>query len=468
MPNQSSLRHVQKQEQKISTSMIHGLNMLTVPSAAMYDYLVELAIGNPMLEIPDAAPQGAYESLGGGTKELFHLDRGRDPGYYDRAMTRPDPNEDEETLDPYYSAGEVFSDDTLAGSLELQLSMCRLGALEEAVGREILGNLDESGYFAGDLNTICLLYCCDISVGERVLKTIQGFTPRGIAARDVYEALSLQVDDDFEYAVLARRIINENLAAVSEKAAAACAKKYKVSEKIIREVFDYIKMLEPRPGNCCGGKFNISYITPDIVVREEQGALSVYVSGDNINPLRVNEDYLELIKAPELTSEDRQYLRSSLNAARALIHSVDIRRQTLHRLALALVSVQGDFFRFGEDALKPLSMQQLADAMGVNVSTVSRAAQDKYVSCAWGTYPIKYFFARNLRSTDSGVKSSVGAKQLIEQLIEQEDSQSPLTDEQLEQKLRKAGYVIARRTVTKYRQAAGIPGCIDRRRVRRA
>lgn len=461
----SSMEHRQKQKQKqsINTLVIQGVNMLALPSTAMYDYLVELSIGNPMLEIPEPPRGEVYENVQS-ANELLYIAPGKEPGNYYNDSCAPYTNGDNgQSADPYYAAGEGFLLDGLDGILELQLSMCRLSPLQERIGRDIIGNLDKNGYFAGDLQTICLFYECSQEVGEQMLTTIQSFYPRGIAARNIYEALCLQVEESYPYAKLAKRIITEDLAEIPKGAAGVCAKKYKVSPSCIEEVFEYIKKLEPRPANCDERRFDVSYISPDIVVNNIGGELNVYVSGDGTNPLRLNEEYLDLTKRHDLSSEDELYLRTCLNSARALIHSVDIRRQTIHRAALTIATIQGDFFRYGPSHLRALSMQQMAEAMDVNVSTVSRVVQDKYISCAWGLYPFKYFFARTIGGDYENSAPSTVAKSMIEDIINSEDPLSPITDEQICQRLKQAGFCLSRRTVSKYRQAAGIPGCSSRK-----
>ena len=458
---------LQKQEQRISTSIIQGLNMLSLPAQAMYSYLVELSMENPMLEIPEAPALDGYDDLLGqeapelSEPDLPQIDAGRDSAYYDGLPAEQGFARDEE-FDPYYSRGVAFEADALVGSLKLQLSLCRLSPVEQAIGLEIIGNLDESGYFAGNLETICLLYCQSPEVGRKVLSIIQGFQPRGIAAADVYEALSLQVDDSFPYAGLAKKIIRENLRAVCDSSPAECARAYGVSEECICRVFDYIRSLEPRPGNCDERPLQINYILPDILVKKAGEELQVYLSHDSDNPLTINEYYLQLLDRPELSAEERLYLRQQLNAARSLIHSVDVRCQTIHRAALALVSLQRDFFRFGPKYIRPLTMQQMAAEMGVNVSTVSRVVQDKYVSTPYGMFPMKYFFVRALKGAEEEV-SVAAAKQRIEELIAAEDPAKPLTDDEISSILNEEGCRLSRRTVSKYRQAAGIPGCVKRR-----
>ena len=456
----SAYEQVQRQEQRITSSLIQGLKMLSLPAQGMYDYLVELSMGNPMLEIPEPPTYSAFDTLS--AAGVTAMERGYDPAYYgaESGVAAAEP----EDFDPYYSRGVAFEADGLVGSLKLQLAVCRLSPVENAIGLDIIGNLDDSGYFVGDLETICLLYCQPIEVGRRVLETVQGFQPRGIAARNVYEALCLQVEDSFPEAELARRIIREDLRAVCDGATAERARHYGVTAEQLTRAFDYIRTLEPRPGNCDERPLQIQYTQPDIEVRRRGTELLVTVAGENDNPLQLSDYYLDLLHRPELSSEDRQYLRGCLNNARALIHSVDIRRQTMHRAALSLVSLQGDFFRHGPDALRPLTMQQLADEMGVNVSTVCRVVQDKYIATPYGIYPMKYFFARALRGENDQLLTAEAARRQIEKLIEGEQPDAPFTDDEICARLGTMGYRLSRRTVSKYRQAAGIPSFVKRKR----
>ena len=451
-----------KQEQRITASLIQGLNMLSLPTQALYQYLVELAMSNPFLEIPDPPDlYGQETQILGNAPGRTRIDRGYDTRYYG-----PEQGvlADDEIQDPFYSYGVSFEGNELLGSLKLQLSMCNLPPAEHAVGLEILGNLDDRGFFVGDLNTICLLYYVSQDTGERILKTIQSFSPKGIAARNVYEALFLQVEDSFSEAELSRKIILEDLQAVCDGAVKQCSKKYKTSPERIEKAFDYIRTLDPRPGNCDTSPCQVQYIQPDIIVRRQGEELQIYIAGETDAPLRLDNYYLSLIKEPGLSAEERLYLRTCLNNARSLIHSVDIRRQTIHRMALSLISMQGDFFRYGPKALHPLTMQQLADEMGMNVSTVSRVVQDKYIATPYGIFPLKYFFIRALHGTDDSFVSANRAKQRIQELIERESPAEPLTDDAICKILEQENICISRRTVSKYRQAAGIPGYVKRKR----
>ena len=290
----SGYEQVQRQEQRITSSLIQGLKMLSLPVQGMYDYLVELSMANPMLEIPEPLGQGSFETVS--QAGLTAMERGYDPGYYgpESGVAAAEP----EDFDPYYSRGVAFEADELAGSLKLQLSVCRLSPAENAIGLDIIGNLDDSGYFIGDLETICLLYCQPLAVGRRVLATIQGFQPRGIAAHDVYEALCLQVDDSFSEAELARRIIREDLRAVCDGVTAERARHFDATAEQLQRAFDYIRTLEPRPGNCDVRPLQVQYTQPDIDVRRRGGELLITVAGENDNPLQLNDYYLDLLHQP--------------------------------------------------------------------------------------------------------------------------------------------------------------------------
>lgn len=439
--------------------------MLSMPTQAIHDYLVELSMSNPLLEIPESPTAVTYEGVTEtGEPGIAAMEYGRERDYYRPPVSYPHEKEDTE---PSYSRGSVFEADTLTGSLTLQLSLAGLTPEERAIGMEIIGNLDESGYFIGSLTTICLLYCVPEETGQRVLSVIQGFTPRGIAAANVYESLCLQVEDSYQYSDIACEIIKNDLAVMYCGCSDGCAKKYRVSTQVIEEVFDYIRALEPRPGNCDEGHFDVSYISPDIIVRRHGSELSIFVSGDTEDPLNISEYYLDMLGQKNLEQDERKYLRSCLNEAKALIHSVDIRRQTLHRFALALLSLQSKFFRYGPEFLQPLTMQRMANEMGVNISTVSRVVQDKYASTPWGEFPLKYFFTRSASADGTGTQiSTTAVKQRINDLISAEDPYEPVTDEQIGEVLKGEGVAISRRTVTKYRQASGIPSCGKRRHKR--
>lgn len=448
----STLSRVQKQEQKVTSCLIHGLNMLSLPTQAVYSYLVELSMSNPLLEIPEAPATYQYENVSDpGDNILPQIEYMSSLEY---KCGSPSAVENPVDFDPFFARGELFEADTLSGSLELQLSLCDLTPAEHAIGQEIIGNIDDSGYFVGNLLTICLLYGEPLETGQKVLSMIQDFSPSGIAARDVYEALCLQVDDAFPFADITRRIIHEDLQAICNSRTDICTRKYGVSEQNVSEIFDYIRRLEPRPGNCDSRPFNISYVLPDLIVRRKNSGFSVYLSGGD-NPLHINEYYLDILKEPELDKEDKVYLHSCLNEARSLIHSIDIRSQTMHKFALALFNFQTDFFRHGPEQLRPFTMQQMAVEIGVNVSTVSRIVRGKYISTPWGLFPLKYFFTKALRRGDGDTVSTTVVKQRIAELISGENPSKPLTDTQICLTLQSEGCQMSRRTVSKYRQSMG-------------
>jgi RNA polymerase sigma-54 factor len=360
--------------------------MLSLPIQGMYSYLAEVSMANPLLDIiNECVPE--YENVPLAADEVSGLpEQDFEDLPWNRSWSSADHSDDAERPDPMNLKGTVFELDTLTGSLELQLSMCGLNPVEKAIGREIIGNLDDCGYFTGNLASICLFYEAPLALGEKVLSVIREFSPRGIAAYDVYDALCLQVEDTFPYADTTRKIICADLDCLRDGRSDLCAHKYGLPEYCINEIFDYIRRLEPKPGNCDAQPYTINYITPDIIVKYRDGDLCLFICGNEDNPLQINDEYLRMMHLPHLTPEEKAYFRARLNEARSLIRNVDVRCRTIQKFALELVKFQSDFFRLGPENIRPLTMQRMAEAMEVNVSTISRIVQEKYISTPWGTF----------------------------------------------------------------------------------
>ncbi len=448
-------QQTQKQRQKLMPAVIQGVELLTMPLPAMQSYLAEAALGNPMLEL--FSPGGQAEAAPPDTGWEYGDEYGAESEYIRSVPRRREwmnyPGRDPEEL--FNLRGTMFGPDTLTGSLELQLSLCRLSPVEEAIGREIIGNLDERGYFVGGLPTICCYYQAPPAVGQRVLALIQSFVPRGIAARDVYECLCLQVEADCPYPEIARRIIREDLPWLAENQTARCARKYEMKEHDIQALFQYIRGLDPRPGNSGGPPDSVCYLIPDLIIRRQAGGFSVQISGEADDPLCLNQEYMDMLLCGALTREEQNYLSGKLKEAKALMKSVSIRHQTLRGFALALLRLQPEFFLKGPGYLRPLTMREMAGEMGVSISTVSRAAQDKYADTPWGIRPLKSFFTGSC-GTDGGAVSVQAVKSRILALVHAQDPDAPLNDTQICAALQAEGYRISRRTVTKYRQALGL------------
>ena len=336
-----SYSHVQKQEQRVTASMIQGLNMLSLPAQAMYDYLVELSMANPMLDIPEPRALEAYAALRGPGENFTAIEAGRDPAYYDN-YSRSGADADED-FDPYYSKGVDLESEALAGSLKLQLSMCRLSPVEEAIGLEIIGDLDESGYFTGSLETICLLYCQSLEWAAGCCPLSRASSPEASPRQTYTRPCAFRWMRPSLWGLGKAHSSTRTFrpfatpappsappATMSPRAACAGVRLYTQSGTPARQL---------RRAAITDKLYRAGHR------RGAQGRRAAHLClrrGDN--PLTINDYYLHLLDQPELNAEEKHYLRQSLNSAKALIHSVDIRRQTLSRAAHALVALQRDFF----------------------------------------------------------------------------------------------------------------------------
>lgn len=432
--NELCASQVQKQKQKLTGAVLQGIKLLTLPADNLNNYLSDIILGNPLVELNELRDEPEEKPI------------------YERSEFAASPEYDPDEL--FNLKGMQFELDSLSGSLELQLYMCGLSDIEYAIGREIIGNIDGRGYFVGNLQSICLYYGAKEELGQRVISLIQGFSPLGIAARDIYECLCLQVDPEVKFPDLTRQIIREDLKCVGEGGTSDCARKYKVPEEHILEVFEYIRSLEPYPGNCDIRGENICYTKPDLLIQKcGSDEFSVLVSGEGDIPLKFNAEYLSMLGNGDLTAQERDYLDSKLEEARAITRGLTIRQQTIKEFGMELLRLQSDFFRIGEDGLRPLTMQRMAAEMGVNVSTVSRVVTGKYMDTPWGMYPFKFFFSGACGKCGEDSVSVQQVKKRIRELAT--DKRKLLNDTQICAELSKAGYRISRRTVTKYRSEMG-------------
>lgn len=425
------LRHcfTQVQQQRVAAATVQGVKLLTMTYFDLNTFLTETAIGNPFLNFSE---QPGYALADG----------------YDDVLS---------------SISTPFESDTLMGSLRLQLSLCNLTPVEAAIGKDILGNLDERGYFVGDINSICLFYQVKPKIGERVLKIIQGFTPRGIAARDVFECLCLQISNDEPYAETIKSTIMGDFELVGKNQVAKCARKYKLSEDVMQAIFKTIHSLNLYPGNQRTEQPSVTYTVPDILVQKESGNFNISVRGEE--NVSLNKEYIHMLSSGVFCSNDEKYLRTMLSEAKFIAKSVFIRQQTIRKFTLALLRLQNCFFARGEAHLRPLTMQEVANEANMHVATVSRVVKNKYIYTPWGMYSLRYFFAGGCKNKHGSHRASVyQVKHRIKTLIDGEDADNPLTDTQICSLLEKEKYQISRRTVTKYRQSMNLENQIRRKK----
>ena len=334
-----------------------------------------------------------------------------------------------------------------------------------AIARHLIFNLDASGLLRPPLEEILespeLRGHYTLADLERVLAMVQRLEPKGIGARNLPEALLLQLDPKDSDRELKARIIREYLLDVGKNKLPKVARELNVPVAKVREMVDDIGRLDPRPGARLGGDRN-AYIHPDVVVEWRDGRYEIILEDSFFPRIRVSPQYKEMLS----TSDDprvKDYVRKKLESAKWLVDAIQQRQNTLYRVCEEVFRVQRDYLEYGESHLHPLKMQEIADRVGIHVSTVSRAIADKWVQTPRGIVPLKYFFTGGAETTDGETMSRHSVKQRVKDIIDGEDGKNPLSDEQVADVLKTQGLDIARRTVTKYRKALKIPSSRQRR-----
>ena len=335
----------------------------------------------------------------------------------------------------------------------------------EPLARQIIYNVDDNGYVSYPLEEIVepLADRFDLEEAEFVLGRIQRLEPRGVAARTKEECLILQLDDDDPRLELKTKLIEKHLDDLFRNRLPKIAKSLGLDIEELKELLAELAPLTLRPGAGTVEDRN-HYIDPDLILEWDGRDYEVRLANEYIPELRLSPSYRDVLSSKEVDSEYRDYVRNKVEKARAFIAAVQKRQKTLLDVARLIVGHQRDFFDFGPHYLKPLKMQQVADELGVHVSTISRATSDKYIQSHRGIFCLKDFFTGGTQSANGTMASREAVKQKVKEIVDREDKSSPLSDDDIVELLMKNhGLKVARRTVTKYRKALGIPSSRQRR-----
>src|SRR3989449_9519950 len=347
----------------------------------------------------------------------------------------------------------VRSESSLTDHLEEQLRFSTTDPVIRRIGNEIIGNLDDDGYLRAEPSEIAQR--CDVSVeeAERVLAMVQGFDPPGIAARSVQECLLIQLKSDPNPDPVSVEIVEQHFEDLSRRRYPDIARALKLPLDRVMESVEEIMGLEPKPGRRFGGG-DSRYIVPDVVVHKMGSEYVVVLNEDGIPRLRVNALYRSLLR--NSGDEARAYVEQKLRSAVWLIKSVDQRQRTLRKVTQSIVKFQRDFLDKGLPYLRPLSLRDVGEDIGMHESTISRVTTNKYVETPQGLFELKFFFHSGIASGDGEMVSSVSVKKMIQDLLANEDPSKPLSDQEVALILKGRGLTIARRTVAKYREELGI------------
>jgi RNA polymerase sigma-54 factor len=371
-------------------------------------------------------------------------------------------------------------DETLGEHLLWQLNLTPISDTDRVIATTIIDALDDDGYLNSDLTDIHSSLNREIdgdSTGdeeseieldeiEAMLHMVQAMEPTGVAARDLRECMLLQLrqcDKDTPMLTLAVELVSKHLDLLASRDFNQLMRRLKLDQEGLQEVIVLIQSMNPRPG----GQINetrTEYIAPDVYVRKVKGRWRVELNSELMPHLRVNTSYASMIRRAD-NSEDNVSLKSHLQEARWFIKSLQSRSETLLRVATCIVERQRAFLEYGEEAMKPMVLHDVADALGMHESTISRVTTRKYLHTPRGIFELKYFFSSHLSTSHGGDASSTAIRALIKKLIAAETPQKPLSDSKISALLSEQGINVARRTVAKYREAMAIPPSNERKRL---
>lgn len=380
-------------------------------------------------------------------------------------------NEDEyEFKAPVDKSAEVYdrpevSVTTLSDHLLEQLHLLPdLTETERKIGDNIIWNINEDGYLACSLTEIADQLGVTEEEVEKILKIVQTFDPIGIAARDLKECLLIQLEE-YKGSEIAKTILADYYDDFRNKRFEKIAKKMEVSLQDVKQAMEEIAKLNPKPGEGYISQ-NQNYVLPDVIVERVDDDFVVVLNDYNIPNLRISPAYKKMLSDRKQTSKDvKNYLRKRLESARWLISSIHQRRSTIYRVVCEIVKKQREFFEKGPGHIKPMILKDIADEVNMDISTISRVTNGKYVQTDHGVFELKYFFTERMKTTEGEDISNREIKDKIRQIIEEEDPKKPYNDSKIVELLEKYNYSVARRTVAKYREQMKIPVARLRRQI---
>ncbi|WP_116474428.1 RNA polymerase factor sigma-54 [Zobellella maritima] len=361
--------------------------------------------------------------------------------------------------------------ETLQDYLLWQMQLTPFSDTDQAIATTIIDAIDEAGYLTIDIQDICDAVGGDeLDIEpeevEAVLKRIQHFDPVGVAARSVQECLLIQLErfpDDTPWLPQARDVITQHMDLLGNRDYRTLQRKARLKEDELRAVLALIQQLEPRPGNSVI-QSSSEYVIPDLVVSKRQGIWAAELNADAMPKVKLNQTYAAMAKHTK-DSRDSQFIRSHLQDAKWFIKSLESRNETLLKVANCIVEQQQAFFELGEEAMKPMVLNHVAEAVEMHESTISRVTTQKFLHTPRGVFELKYFFSSHVGTDDGGECSSTAIRALIKKLVSAENPAKPLSDSKIAQLLAEQGIQVARRTIAKYRESLAIAPSNQRKRL---
>jgi RNA polymerase sigma-54 factor len=464
---------------RMAPRMIQSMEILQLPIMALQERIEQELSENPVLENlresspgeaddEDAPAPAALDGEADGEPDefdsLISLDENWSELYDEgprrsRASLSEESDRKQEAMQNMASRPRSFHD----GLID-QLSFFDCEPIVRELAEYIINNLDERGFLKLDLRDVVRDFNgrAVLEQAEEALRLVQRLDPSGVGARDIRECLLLQLTPEIPFHQVLRVLISQHLDDVEHNRLPAIEKKTGIPLETIKEALEHPR-LNLRPAASFGSD-NSNYVVPDLIVEhDDRGGYDVRLADENTPQVTISRYYQKQLRNKQTDPQTREYIQKKIQSARWLIESIEQRRNTLLKVARAIIEHQKGFLDKGPEFIEPLKMQQIADRVGVHVTTVSRAVDDKWVQTPRGIFPLKRFFGGGTKNADGTEIAWDTVKQKLLDIIAKEDKQNPLSDEEIVEEMDGQGLTVARRTVTKYRQNLRIPSSRQRK-----
>jgi len=468
------IRQRQNQTLVLAPQLRHSLKILQVAALDLRSVIQEELQSNPTLEeLPmdgvsldqeqkDSASENNESGEGADNREEMDFSKEYDilskldddwKDYMSQAGgAQPYTAEDAERRQHFF--------DSLVTETSLQEHLMRQAELADtttdvllAMGH-LVGSLDDRGFLTQSPADVALQTGIALASVQEAARQIKTFEPAGIGAANLGECLLLQLAVKGRADSLAARIIRDHFALLTRRRIPELARKLGIHTDDIQEAIEEVGTLDPAPGRRFADDSN-RVVVPDVTVEKDGDEWKIHLNSDYIPRLRISSTYKDLIAKGSLNKEERDYVRERIRSGKFLINSIDQRQQTIERITREILKAQHEFFESGVSKLRPLTMTQIADVVGVHETTVSRAIANKYIQTPHGVFDFKFFFTPGYQADGGASVSNTSVKDMINDLVEGEDRSQPLSDQEIVKKLQEKGINIARRTVAKYREELG-------------
>jgi len=464
----------QKLVQKLSPQQIQIIKLLEVPTMQLEERIKEELEDNPLLEdgrektndTDDNEQQHDDSDIGNNNMSIDeYLNNDDTPNY---KMSSKNYNKDEQKTDIPFSAGNSFHE-----QLEMQLGLRKISERHRMLAGYLIGSIDDDGYLRRKLDVVVDDMAFSMSIDttkeelESILKIIQEFDPPGVGARNLKECLMLQLNqkENTPSIKTAKRILNNHFDEFAKKHYDKIIARMDIPEVALKDGIEEILKLNPKPGSSFQSDKIAEHIIPDFLLEiKDNGEIQLTLNSRNLPELRVSRAYSDMLDAysKKRNKNNRDavnFVKQKLDSARWFIDAIKQRQTTMMHTMNAIIEYQREYFQsWGDELLlKPMILKDIADTTALDISTVSRVANSKYIQTPFGIFPLKYFFSEGLLTYSGDEVSTHEIKKIVKDCVENESKRTPLTDDELADILLEKGYLIARRTVAKYREQLGIP-----------